>query len=138
MSAELEGADLDLAVVRAEGYRFNGYDIPYNGCDLKDEVVEDHRHFRPSTDWKHGGPIIERHIHWLRHDPQELSAVTVGNTTTYKYDMENAWEAGCYTADDPQGESHVRARGPTMLIAAMRCYVAKKLSSSAGDGSAGT
>lgn len=111
----LEGADLDLAVVRAEGYRFNGYDLPYDGCDLKDEVVEDHRHFKPSTEWKHGGPIIEREMICLTRaafpDPE------FGHQPWIAESVE-----GLFTQ-----------YGDTALIAAMRCYVAMKSGSAVID-----
>jgi hypothetical protein len=63
--------------------------------------------FTPSTDWAQGGPIIEREKIGL-HCGDGTWGVDVG-----------IWEA-----------SHSRClhikRGPTPLIAAMRCYVASK------------
>jgi hypothetical protein len=56
--------------------------------------------FCPSTEWEFGGPIIER------------EKITTG--------WFNEWVA------DPDGA--FEQRGPTPLIAAMRCYVASKLS----------
>tara|TARA_R110000796_G_C14209960_1_gene393103 strand:+ start:64 stop:489 length:426 start_codon:yes stop_codon:yes gene_type:complete len=56
--------------------------------------------YRPSTEWAHGGPIIER----------ERLCV---------YDDGYGWSA------DSDGSQ--RQAGPTPLIAAMRCYVASKL-----------
>lgn len=103
---DLEGAELDLAVVRALGYRSNGYDDPYDGCDLKDEVVEDHRHFRPSTNWLHGGPIIER---------EQINLEAYGREVA-----PSSWE---WAAETLAG---FRQYGPTPLIAAMRSFVASK------------
>lgn len=72
------------------------------------EVVEG---FKPSTDWSQGGPIIEREkIEW-----QWLPA---------------ADKAHQYGARKPSLGGLNRTfcmDGPTVLIAAMRCYVASKL-----------
>jgi hypothetical protein len=59
---------------------------------------------RYSTDWAQGGPIIER---------EHISAA-------YAYWGE--WEAW-----DDKTMPPPKYRGPTPLIAAMRCYVASKL-----------
>tara|TARA_R110000868_G_scaffold112176_3_gene302283 strand:- start:3114 stop:3461 length:348 start_codon:yes stop_codon:yes gene_type:complete len=65
----------------------------------------------PSTNWSHGGPIIER---------EEISVAKVGRSL----DDAMAPHPDCWC-------SHidgVYARyGPTPLIAAMRCFVASKL-----------
>ena len=62
--------------------------------------------FAYSTDWSQGGPIIERK----------------GISTTMLF---QEWEA---LLDLNEGDSMVEVcRGPTLLIAAMRCYVASKL-----------
>lgn len=55
----------------------------------------------PSTDWSQGGPIIER----------ECIAIKAIATEPVH------WRAGFY----------YQIKGPTPLIAAMRCYVASKL-----------
>lgn len=57
--------------------------------------------FDPSTNWMHGGPIIEREVEQLCDD------------------HEHGWVA--------YNREGVHLRGPTPLIAAMRCYVASKL-----------
>jgi hypothetical protein len=64
--------------------------------------------YDPSTDWKHGGPIIECEVPMLMR--------TNGGD----------WIAqGSYdTANDKEAQ---RYYGPTPLVAAMRCYVASKL-----------
>jgi len=59
-----------------------------------------------STDWRHGGPIIERE-----------------GIGVYQY--RGAWSAHCPL---PNGGLHACMENqPTPLIAAMRCYVASKL-----------
>ena len=59
--------------------------------------------FSPSTDWAVGGPIIER----------EKIGILWSSTPE------------CFVSWSPSGEKV--SRGPTPLIAAMRCYVASKL-----------
>ena len=87
-TAELTGAALDWAVAQCE------------------ELVQGQiasgagKHFKPSTDWAHGGPIIERE--WLTLGPN-----------IYK-----EWFALA---------SNFYHNGDTPLVAAMRCYVASKL-----------
>jgi hypothetical protein len=99
--SELTGAALDWAVAKAEGIELS------NGC--YNRLLVDGRMstgqkmltpYNPSTDWAHGGPIIEREkmtLEWTGED----------------------WMA--YIRHDEE------YFGPTPLIAAMRCYVASKL-----------
>lgn len=77
---ELTGAALDWAVAAIEANAW-GY-------------------FSPSTNWTHGGPIIEREKIDLKCLPTKQGGFI--------------WRTAC-------------ADGPTPLIAAMRCYVASKL-----------
>ena len=89
-TAELTGPALDWAVAKA-------WQPVYSDKHL----LEHAKDFHPSTDWTHGGPIIERERIELRGDGDE------------------GW-----IADDNLNPSQW---GPTPLIAAMRCYVASKL-----------
>ena len=91
-TSELTGAALDWAVW---------------ACEKPNDV-------RPySTDWTHGGPIIER-------EAISIAADTAGMFDTF------VWFA---SVDDilVDAEDAIGVRGPTPLIAAMRCYVASKL-----------
>ena len=64
-----------------------------------------------STDWSHGGPIIER------------EGINVGRYEWMGPSMEViSWSAERYATEKPGKQI-----GPTPLIAAMRCYVATKL-----------
>jgi hypothetical protein len=96
---ELIGPALDWAVAKCEFP--NSQDMVY----YRNEQVETawHGRYVPSTDWSHGGPIIERGGISVIHDEC----------------AEEHWVA--QTDHDLYGE------GPTPLIAAMRCYVASKL-----------
>jgi hypothetical protein len=62
--------------------------------------------YEPSTDWAQGGPIIER------------ERITVDGNAIF-----NQWMAVIYVPNEEPWEM----RGPTPLIAAMRCYVASRL-----------
>lgn len=63
--------------------------------------------FKPSTDWSQGGPILERE-----------GIATLCPETKVFWD---ARDTKTFTMNP------VYWRGPTLLIAAMRCYVASKL-----------
>jgi hypothetical protein len=97
-TSELQGAALDWAVAKCEGWVAGT-----NDDDLVSFVLEsssDEMHFWPSTDWAQGGPIIER----------EQIALYLGGDDEWMAD--DGWK---------------RATGPTPLVAAMRGYVAMKL-----------
>lgn len=67
--------------------------------------------YTPSTNWAQGGPIIDREIDSHERDGNVFQAV--------KFD-----EEGNFSIFERIGH---HAFGPTLLIAAMRCYVASKL-----------
>ena len=91
-TAELIGAALDWAVATANGDKLILAEEDWNWY---------------STDWAHGGPIIER------------EKIEVGR-------QHGEWVACSEVADDGNWDENV-SYGPTPLIAAMRCYVASKL-----------
>jgi hypothetical protein len=92
-TSELTRAALNWAVAKCEGAPEYLLDKPWRA----DELLE---HY--STNWAHGGPIIERE----------------GITIEWEGDPDS-WCA-CIMADQ-------EVYGQTALIAAMRCYVASKL-----------
>lgn len=99
-TAELTGAALDWAVAKCVGS--DPEITQYGGTTA---LRFEHRLYSPSTDWATGGPIIER-------------------------ERIDIW---CYESDlaifraNIQGSGMLDQQGRTMLIAAMRCYVASKL-----------
>ena len=107
-TSELTGAALDWAV----GYIrcFHLVDgKPILARDLMKRAIENGM-ASPSTDWAQGGPIIEREGISLACRPKDargLWCAVLGPNRFLSPDFE------CY--------------GPTLLIAAMRCYVASKL-----------
>ena len=99
-TSELTGAALDWAVAKCEGepVRYDGEIVRYAPGQFSDEEP-----YNPSTNWSQGGPIIER---------EEIGFFQ-------KHDE------GYAQAAKP-GAEFVR-RGPTPLIAAMRCLVSSRL-----------
>jgi len=100
-TSELSLWQLDWAVLMCECNTKNKKAIR-NHCIA---LLEDG--FSPSTNWAHGGPIIE-------HFGMCLLAFGLGPT---------AWSAHMSSGSTAAR----RVSGPTPLIAAMRCYVASKL-----------
>ena len=96
-TSELQGAGLDWAVAKCEGYNDYRFDGKYGR-------ISTGQHFCPSTDWAQGGPIIEREKITIRFWNNEPFV------TAYAFDTGSEW-----------------IHGPTLLVAAMRCYVASKL-----------
>lgn len=64
--------------------------------------------FAPATDWSHGGPIIER------------ENITTGPWTTSP-------AMAHYGTHDTVTSSNPRMVGNSLLVAAMRCYMASKI-----------
>ena len=98
-TSELSGAALDWAVKKAIK-KDGGYFLP----------SKDYKNISHSTDWAHGGPIIEREV------------ISIGKHT---WDDEGVISWGASKSGLYQGAPF--SVGPTPLIAAMRCYVASKL-----------
>lgn len=97
--AELEGAQLDAAVAKANAEFFSETDM----------VLVDGGRFAPSTDWFDGGQIIER----------ELIEWEIGDAPGPGY----VWYAKLSPFNEPFSDYQ---SGTTPLIAAMRAYVASK------------
>lgn len=106
-TSELTGPALDWAVSKCQGDEIS----IRNGCLWVPTECY-------STDWAHGGPIIER---------EELSVEPL-----YTAGGLDCWVAfGHNLRYDAHGNyiqgSDNRQYGPTSLVAAMRCFVASKL-----------
>lgn len=108
--SELEGALLDYWVAKADGapgavmlkgslYHENGMGGYYRF------------NFRPSTNWLQGGPIIER---------EKIAIIPFNEGTEYGAIMR---KDGHHFIEVEIDETD---KGPTPLIAAMRCFVADK------------
>jgi len=103
---ELTGAALDWAVAKCESL-FLGEDL----FGLKPIIAAPVflQKFKPSSDWSQGGPIIERERISTAYEPSMI------------YDDTCRWKAISAISDNEH------FYGPTLMIAAMRCYVASKL-----------
>ena len=99
---ELTGAALDWAVAKCEGVSVEHVNDNITQCLLMSRGGR----FNPSTNWAQGGPIIER------------ERIAIDGTA-----IVGQWMATIYIHNEEPWEM----RGPTPLIAAMRCYVASKL-----------
>jgi hypothetical protein len=108
--AELEGAQLDWAVVIASGKkpRLYGAGVQFHNPDLDHDLGEPWLHARPSTDWAQGGQIIER---------ERLHIVPA-----HSKKGPDGWAA----FPDSDGADRVQY-GETALIASMRAFVSSKL-----------
>ena len=118
---ELTGVALDWAVAKCEGatdYYFDTVATHWVKLDGKDRALRYGwaQSYLPSTDWAQGGPIIERERLWVGYSAvgQSLRLVV----------MEDA-VVQCHKRMHPPRPCSTT--GPTVLIAAMRCYVASKL-----------
>lgn len=96
-TSELTGAALDWAVMHCE--------VPENSIAFFRRWYE-LASFKYSSDWRQGGPIIER-------EGIDLNFSACEGTSGEE------WDAAC--------EVNRVFGGPTLLVAAMRCYVASKL-----------
>jgi len=119
--AELEGAPLDAAVAKAEGWEKQALDdgsVWWWSCAPEWRNTPGNAQgkvdwFHPSTDWADGGPIIYRE--------------KIDTSAPEEWSDDQRWYAGMYQGKDAQhsGMNH-EARGGTPLIAAMRCFVASR------------
>jgi Protein of unknown function (DUF2591) len=101
-TSELIGPALDWAVAKCEGWSDEGLEDIANGDKYPEHDF--------STDWAQGGPLIERE--------------RIG---VYQGDKERDWSAQAHGWLSDPLRRYPFVRGPTPLIAAMRCYVASKL-----------
>jgi hypothetical protein len=116
---ELLGGSLDLAVALAEGKQFVS---EFPGFSVNRDIVwavwvnkngnvlrRQWTNYSPSTNWEQGGAIIEKH------------GIAIVRNHVASLGVEEEWRAHI-------SDSELYAQsGPTLLIAAMRCFVASKL-----------
>ena len=112
-TSQLTGILLDWAVATAKGYKYIKIFKPQRPTDhgwievrFNPDIRATTSTFSPSINWSQGGPIIEREL------------------ICYNKSMDTYWT---WLNNDAEGDRNPRASGPTLLIAAMRCYVASKL-----------
>lgn len=103
---DLTGPALDWAVAKCKGIATDKWGVAWVPMRNQEHFNE---RFAPSTNWLQGGPIIER------------EGISVVPFDDYR------WEARCAVAVQRTPARFVERRGPTPLVAAMRCYVASRL-----------
>ncbi len=101
--SDLTGAALDYVVAQCNETVVQVGSSGTVYCLIRDNLVV----WAPSNNWAQGGPIIER----------ESMTLTP---------FDDKWEARC-KSNIPLTVKFIERRGPTPLIAAMRCYVASRL-----------
>lgn len=116
-TVELTGADLDYWVAKAEDSPCLTY---HGGAPIPFQEWVDGQGYRPSSNWAHGGPIIERER--IEIDYAHDTAMEGGEGyCAFILDIERPVEG---YRDVYQAK--VKRFGKTHLIAAMRAYVASK------------
>lgn len=137
--SELEGALLDAAVAKGEGWTKDAEDSTAWWKDGKVVCISEGGAargygYRPSSDWAVGGPIIDRDHIFLQ--PPSSEHHCGGSSPGWK--QFNFWRATVSAATrvwyKPGDASNIlakhgrvgRGEGPTALVAAMRAYVASK------------
>ncbi len=104
-TSDLQGAALDWAVAKAEGFTPNQAWAHGKVALWKGKACK----YSPSTDWSQGGPIIERErIEWKY----------------LGYETHPYWGALKFSPSKYERKALI---GPTPLIAAMRTFSASKL-----------
>jgi len=103
-TSDLIGPALDWTVAKCEGVEYRW--MASSGGDYNGNWWWKTRSY--STDWSQGGPIIER---------EKISVIP----------FDDRWEARCACTPHRSVAQFIERRGPTPLIAAMRCFVASKL-----------
>ena len=104
-TSELIGPALDWAVSKCEGVNEEAFRLYYEPTEPADYDSNGYPEFHYSTVWAQGGPIIEREM------------LNLSPTST---DIWNCWP-------NFRMSDELWQRGPTPLVAAMRCFVASKL-----------
>lgn len=105
---ELAGSALDWAVAKCEGVTATRN---FPGLAYIPKGKRTYFKWAPSTNWKQGGPIIERE--------------EIGVRLNRPCSAGREWEAS--PSPLAKGAGGKWGYGPTPLIAAIRCYVASKL-----------
>lgn len=102
-TSELTGLALDWAVAKCFFNDCEGWDGTLAGVDAVSDL--EGGLYRPSINWAQGGPIIERE----------------------RMRIDCPWNPGPYEAECKIDGVTAWTNGPTILIAAMRCYVMSRL-----------
>ena len=108
--ANATGAQLDWMVAKCEGMSNLDERVTFEGVRWAGDFIQ------PSKHWSEGGPIIEREKIRISPNLNETWSAQIRHTTTHPL------------VDHPVLAGWTNKHGPTPLIAAMRCFVASRLS----------
>ena len=108
-TADLIGPALDWAVAQVEFVEVEYINDGITRCLLR--VSPFTGMYRPSTDWSQGGPIIER-------EGIKVGVIDDDTPVIWAAQLSDPWR---------KRKSVHSVTGPTLLIAAMRCFVAATL-----------
>lgn len=126
--AELEGETLDLWVARALGYASRD-DVPSSLTGEWSDGSGMQNDWSPSHDWAQGGPILAVIIESGEFCVWEYGGVVTVSNRDPECTPNKRLEDGDL---DWEGED-VRGEGSTLLVAAMRAYVASKFGEEVND-----
>jgi len=108
---KLAGAALDWAVVKAQGSQPTIRSLVVSPNEISSRIFLGDDECNPSTEWAQGGPIIER---------ERIEPAFIDNPEINELAPTQPWVTSI-------GDSTDEYPGPTILVAAMRCYVGSKL-----------
>jgi hypothetical protein len=108
--SDLEGALLDAAVAKAEGRELLDVAGKRAAATFVGSIASVFLEWAPSTNWQHGGPIIDRERIGTHFDKSR-----------------DCWFAMLPRVPGDWSRPLVDAQGATPLIAAMRAYAASKV-----------
>lgn len=143
-TSELSGAALDWAVAKALGWKTIPVPADVGGNNSGEVIAPpdlgDDFRFPPrgkigqcfflrkwSTDWAHGGPLIEREL--IEVSPAWHNQHCAVNQDWEKrgFKADHGWHWTAYVLGADNIDDNYEQEGGTPLIAAMRCIVAAKL-----------
>ncbi len=123
--SDLIGASLDYWVCMAELAEFEGRKLDEAVIEQIKAKLSVDLPYRPSCDWRVGGPIIER---------ERIAFFQTWHEGHVYFSEDTRWTACTNgTSYTTEVEGDAEARGPSQLIAAMRAYVASKFGDEVSD-----
>lgn len=124
-TAELIGAALDWAVAVAVGEK-SPQIATGGGCCVVSHGHTMHR-FCPSSEWSHGGPLIERELIEVSPRWHNQHCSVNQDWKQRGYTKESGWHWAAYVLGSENVDENHEQEGGTTLVAAMRCIVSSKL-----------
>ena len=111
--SEAYGVVLDWLVAKCEGGNLELIEDTCQGRHVKFWLNDGNQRYKFSARWEAGGPIVEREI--------------TGIDLVSEWKNVKKWSARKFEYLPNDQTRCTEQQGPTLLVAAMRCYVASKL-----------